>query len=74
MEKWIWHTIEHLEGNNLTLVPNQIHEELPRFCGNNVISIEEHLDLFWKLVDELGIEHEDACMRTLTQSIERDAH
>jgi hypothetical protein len=50
----------------------EYHDCLPKFAGNNVVTVEDHLNAFLKFVDDLEIEHEDVVMKMFMQTLEGD--
>jgi hypothetical protein len=46
---------------------------MPKFTGEEDITIEEHLSSFYSYADNLNIENEDAWMRFFVQSLDGEA-
>jgi hypothetical protein len=44
-------------------MPKKINKWLPKFLGNNVIIVEDHIYTMGRDMDNVGIEHEDVAMR-----------
>jgi len=47
-------------------------ERLPKFVGNNVVVVEDHVSAFLKFIDDLKVEEEDV-MKMSVQTLEGDA-
>ena len=54
-------------------MPNDYTKELPCFSGNNSISIEGYLDVFWWYMESQGAEDEDVFMHALGAALYGDA-
>ena len=54
-------------------MPNDYTKELPCFSGNNSISIEGYLDVFWWYMESQGAEDEDVFMHSLGAALDGDA-
>jgi hypothetical protein len=65
---------------DFTAIPNQPHDFptgeyqkcLPKFAGNNAISVDDHLTNFLKFVDDLELGYENVVMKTFVQTLEGD--
>jgi hypothetical protein len=44
-------------------VPTDIHKWLPKFPGNNVITVKDHIYVMGRDKDNAGIDHEDVTMK-----------
>jgi hypothetical protein len=63
---------------NIPGYPNNMskesHKWLPKFTGNNVIIVEEHIDAIVVAMEDNDIEHEDVVMKLLASSLDEDAN
>jgi hypothetical protein len=55
---------------NLNDLPDNYVKNLPKFNGENDVTVVEHLVFFEEFVDVAGVEHEDVYMRLLVQTFE----
>jgi hypothetical protein len=55
-----------IQGQPHALPTGEYCDRLPKFVGNNALTIEEHLNAFLKSVDDLEVEHEDVVMKMFT--------
>jgi hypothetical protein len=46
---------------------------IPFFAGRSGESVEDHLDVFSKLLDDFQVEHEDVAMRMFVSNLEGEA-
>ena len=53
-------------------MPRDYIRKLPRFYGNNAISIEDHLQMLWDHMEVRGADDEDVYMRALGESLKGD--
>jgi hypothetical protein len=58
---------------HLNPYPLDCLEYLPRFSGENQVSVERHLESFEKVFDRFEIVHDDVIMRIFSKSLFRDA-
>jgi hypothetical protein len=54
-------------------MPNEVSKWLPKFPGNNVITIEYHFYFMGWDMDNEGIEHEDVSMNLFASSLTEEA-
>ena len=50
-------------------MPKKYSKGLPRFFANSIVSIESHLDDFWRYMESLGVENKNVYMRALFESL-----
>jgi hypothetical protein len=62
-----------IQGQPHALPTGEYRDRLPKFAGNNAITVEDHLNAFLKFVDDLEVEHEDVVMKMFVQTLEGDA-
>jgi hypothetical protein len=46
---------------------------LPKFPGNNVITVEDHIYVMGQDFDNVGIDHEDVTMRLFSSSLTEES-
>jgi hypothetical protein len=54
-------------------MPKEINKWLPKFPGNNVITVEDHIYTMGRDMDNAGIEHEDVAMRLFASSLTEES-
>jgi hypothetical protein len=54
-------------------MPKEVNKWLPKFQGNNVITVEDHIYVMGWDMDNAGIEHEDVAMRLFYSSLTEEA-
>jgi hypothetical protein len=54
-------------------MPTKVNKWLPKFPGNNVITVEDHIYVMGRDMDNAGIDHEDVAMRLFTSSLTEEA-
>jgi hypothetical protein len=54
-------------------MPTNVNKWLPRFPGNNVITVEDHIYVMGRDMDNAGIDHEDLAMRLFASSLIEEA-
>jgi hypothetical protein len=54
-------------------MPRDVNKWLPKFPGNNVITVEDHICVMGQDLDNAGIDHEDVAMRLITSSLTEEA-
>jgi hypothetical protein len=54
-------------------MPTEVNKWLPKFLGNNVITVEDHIYVMGRDMDNAGIDHEDVAMRLFTSSLTEEA-
>jgi hypothetical protein len=63
---------------NIPGYPNNMskesHKWFPKFTGNNVVIVEEHIDAIVVAMEDNDIEHEDVVMKLLDSSLDEDAN
>jgi hypothetical protein len=55
------------------VMPKETNKWLPKFSGNNVVTVEEHLYAIGRDMENEGVEHEDVAMKLLATSLTEDA-
>ena len=62
---------------NIQGYPNKmttkVYKWLPKFLGNNVITIEDHIYVMGRDMDNAGIDHEDVAMRLFSSSLTEES-
>jgi hypothetical protein len=53
-------------------MPKETHKWFPKFTGNNVVTLEDHLYAIGVALLNEGVEHEDVVMRLLAMSLDED--
>jgi hypothetical protein len=53
--------------------PKKFNKWLPKFPGNNVITIEDHIYVTGRDMDNASIDHEDVAMRLFASSLNEEA-
>jgi hypothetical protein len=54
-------------------MPTNVNKWLPKFPGNNVITVEDHIYVMGRDMDNAGIDHEDVAMRLFASSLTEEA-
>jgi hypothetical protein len=54
-------------------MPKESNKWLPKFPGNNVVTVEDHLYVMGRDMDNAGIEHEDVAMKLISLSLTDEA-
>jgi hypothetical protein len=54
-------------------MPKESNKWLPKFPGNNVVTVEDHLYTIGWDMDNVEVEHEDVAMRLLASSLTEEA-
>jgi hypothetical protein len=54
-------------------MPTKVNKWLPKFPGNNVITVEDHIYVMGRDMDNAGIDHEDVAMRLFASSLTEEA-
>lgn len=65
--------LTQITGRPHDLLTGDYRKRLPKFSGNNAVTIEDLLEAFLKYVDDLEVEHEDVLMKMFVQTHEGDA-
>jgi hypothetical protein len=67
--------ITQVQGKpNVMPTRDYVKNILPKFKGNNEITIEDHLSEFSKVIDDMEIQHEYVAMKMFVQTLEGEAH
>ena len=53
-------------------MPKKYFDGLPKFNGNSVVIIEDHIQAVWNYMQAYGVEEEDIFMRALMSSLEEE--
>jgi hypothetical protein len=54
-------------------MPTEVNKWLPKFPGNNVITVEDHIYVMGQDMDHAVIDHEDVAMRLFASSLTKEA-
>jgi hypothetical protein len=54
-------------------MPKESNKWLPKFPGNNVVTVEDHLYTIGRDMDNAEVEHEDVAMKLLASSLTEEA-
>ena len=54
-------------------MPQEYLKLLPRFIGEDEVTVEQHLPLFFTFAENLNVEHLDVVMRFFVQSLNGEA-
>lgn len=53
------------------VIPNDIRKSLPKFSGNHIVSISQHVQVFSDFMHDYEISHEDVHMKLFVQNFRR---
>lgn len=62
-----------IQGQPYQLPMRDYHEHLPKFVGNNAVTMDDQLDAFLQFVNDLKVQHEDVVLMMFVQTLLGDA-
>jgi hypothetical protein len=74
---WARDLYKPLNMANIQGYPNkmsiEVNKGLPKFLGNNVITVEDHIYVMGRDMDNAGIDHEDVSLRSFASSLTKES-